>query len=148
MRTIERDIAGIFVFSADNRVLLGYTGVYSGKLVVPGGGVHKGETHEEAARREILEEVGIDLKDVELEKIPGSNSGVSEKTLRETGEKVKVQMQFYDYIARLDKQAKDIKISTDDDLYSAQFFSVEELHGKDIAKATRSRLVQFGFLDS
>ena len=57
MRTIKRDIAGAFIFSNDNHVLLGKNikgGVYEDLWVVPGGGIDEGESKVEAARRELL----------------------------------------------------------------------------------------------
>ena len=64
MRTIQRDIVGGFIFSADGKLLLGKNrkgGVYEGLFVVPGGGVDTGETKPQALRREMLEETGIDI---------------------------------------------------------------------------------------
>ena len=46
------------VFNKDCRVLVCRT-KSNGKLWLPGGGVDKGETHEEALRREVMEEAGI-----------------------------------------------------------------------------------------
>ena len=146
MRTIKRDIAGVFIFSSDNKILLGYAGVYAGELVIPGGGVNEDETHEEAARREIFEETGVDLSETELEKLPGDNSGVSTKKLRDTGEMVTVEMKFFDYVARLDNEAKGVVINATDDLIDAKFYSAPELADKNICRSTRLRLVQIGFL--
>ena len=64
MRTIHRDIVGGFIFSKDNKVLLGKNrqgGVYEGSYVVPGGGVDEGESQYQALRREMQEETGIDI---------------------------------------------------------------------------------------
>ena len=37
-------------------------GNFAGALCIPGGGVHPGELSHEAARREVLEETGIDIE--------------------------------------------------------------------------------------
>ncbi|MBX6334015.1 NUDIX domain-containing protein [Candidatus Saccharibacteria bacterium] len=61
MRTIKRDVVGAFIFSSDNKILLGKSrkgGVYHGTWMVPGGGIEEGETMRDAVIREIREEVG------------------------------------------------------------------------------------------
>jgi len=50
------------ILEKENKVLLmrrSNTGVHDGKYVFPGGHIDEGETLEEAAKREVLEEVGI-----------------------------------------------------------------------------------------
>jgi 8-oxo-dGTP diphosphatase len=46
------------IFRRDGCVLVCRT-VSNGKLWLPGGGIEEGETHEEALRREVMEETGI-----------------------------------------------------------------------------------------
>ena len=72
MRTIHRDIVGGFIFSKDNKLLLGKNrkgGVYEGSFVVPGGGIEEGETKEIALQREMKEETGIDTNNASITQI-------------------------------------------------------------------------------
>lgn len=97
MRTIHRDIAGAFIFSSDGKLLLGKSikgGVYKDRWIVPGGGIDEGETPVEGMKREVFEEVDLDVSDAKITKFEGVHDGESLKTLRDTGEGVLVKMRF------------------------------------------------------
>lgn len=65
----------VAVFSPDRRnVLLVRHRYGSASLMLPGGAIEKNETGERAARREILEELGIEIDEVELRHTFRSNS--------------------------------------------------------------------------
>lgn len=146
MRTIKREIVGAFIFSSDGKLLLGKGGVYSGAWLVPGGGIDEGETKLEAIRREILEETEIDITDAETEELSETQTGQSEKTLRDTGEHVLVNMEFYNYIVTLPNPADKIPIKADDDFVEARWFSPEELKNLTLAPPTKIRLQKLGYL--
>ncbi len=59
--------AGAFIFDDDNRILL-LEHVFrpDNGWGIPGGFLGKGEQPEEALRRELLEEIGIEIEDVEI----------------------------------------------------------------------------------
>lgn len=150
MRTIHRDIVGGFIFSADSKVLLGKSrkgGVYEGSYVVPGGGVEGRETKEQALKREMLEETGIDISSAEISEI-GTSTGEHEKTLRDTGERVIVKMTFYDYRIMLSKNANDIIVQAEDDWISPKWFTGEDLKREDIGLPTSQTLQKIGFFPS
>ena len=148
MRTIEREVVGAFIFSSDNRVLLGHSGVFNGDWSVPGGGVDEDQddTHRDALNREILEEVGIDISGLDAELLDGKNSGTSEKTLRETRERVIVKMNFHDYIVRLGVVSSEVELIMEDDFTGAQWFAADELKTLKMTPGTEKRLKQIGFI--
>lgn len=145
MRIIERDIVGAFIFSSDEKILLGHNkkgGVYQDQLVVPGGGAEKGESKLSALRREVLEETGINTNNADIVEIEGISVGESEKTLRDTGERVLVKMCFYDFKIQLNHRSSQINLRFDDDYAEADWYTPEEL-GKIKAKigpATKATL--------
>lgn len=143
MRAKHRDIVGGFIFSKDEKLLLGKNrkgGVYEGSYVVPGGGVEDGETKEMALRREMLEETGLDILNADIKHIY-QMSGEHEKILRETGERVLVKMDFYNYRIDLDQNAEDVILKTEDDWYEPRWFKVNELGNVNLSEPTRETLV-------
>ncbi len=78
--------AGVVVADDGGRLLLGRR-VDNGLLSVPGGYMEPGETLEEAARRELLEEAGVTAGDLELVAI---ESGPGQFTTYANGDQVYV----------------------------------------------------------
>jgi nucleoside triphosphatase len=132
MREIQRTIVSALIFSKDGKLLMGKKdpakgGVYSDCWHIPGGGIEEGETLEQGLRREIKEEVGIDVLPYNPILIPEKGSGVSEKTLK-TGEKVSCRMEFNIFRVDIsDRLASEIQVQLDDDLIEFRWFSLEEL---------------------
>lgn len=143
---MKRDIVGAFIFSADDKLLLGRGGVYAGTWVVPGGGVEKGETKTDALKREITEETGIDISGAIVKQVPGLLTGESEKILRDTGERVKVKMKFYNFTIRLDQRANQIALKTEDDFKDATWVPVAELKTLTLSPPSVTTLQKLGYL--
>lgn len=130
MRTIQRKIVGAFIFSADDHILLGKSmkgGVYQGVWLVPGGGIENDETSFEAIVREAKEEVGIDISIYPTALMDIKGSGTSEKVLRDTGERVVVEMDFINFRVDIPLPGRDIAFSLDDDLSEAKWIKFSEL---------------------
>jgi 8-oxo-dGTP pyrophosphatase MutT (NUDIX family) len=133
MRTIKRDIAGAVIFSNDNHVLLGKNvkgGVYEDLWVIPGGGIDAGETKEQAVVREILEEVGIDITNASKVLLSEVQTGITEKTLRDTGERVIVEMTFYNFKVDIDLPSFEINIKLEDDFGHAEWVPFDRISAK------------------
>ena len=120
MRKINRQIVSALLISSDNKLLMGMKdpnkgGVYSDCWHIPGGGIEEGENQSEALKREIMEEVGIDISDSKTGLVDNKGKGISIKRLKD-GEEVECHMQFNVYIVNISKKAKDIKVNLTDDL--------------------------------
>ena len=139
MRTIQRDIVGPFIFSADNKLLVGRSrkgGVYPGTLIVPGGGVEHGETLLQALHRETIEETGIDLTNEIVEEIPGTFTGESETHLRDTGEHVLAKMTFHNFKVNLKENAGDVSLKTEDDFIEPIWIHLDDLKSHPLSPPT------------
>lgn len=150
MRTIRRNIASAFFISKDNKVLLGKNckgGVFEGMYSVPGGGIEEGETKEQGLRREMLEETNIDVEGLRKTQV-NLFEGSRPKTLRDTGERVMVDMTFYDYRIDIDENAADVQVVAGDDWSSPRWFTVDELATEPIADFTEVTLKKIDFWPS
>jgi 8-oxo-dGTP pyrophosphatase MutT (NUDIX family) len=142
MKTVNREIVGAFIFSHDGYVLLGMNrpgGVYEGSWTIPGGGVELNESNLVALKREIMEEVGLDISEAKIEKLE-SKYGESSAISKETGEKVLIKMSFNDYKVTLPKTASEVIVTSGDDFSLAQWFSAEELKDLSIAAPAKKTL--------
>lgn len=149
MRTVQRDIAGIFIFSADDKILLCKSykgGAYEDFWIIPGGGIEPNETKLQAAQRETLEEVGIDITPYKVVMIDDVMSDRRQKTLRETGETVKVNMTFYSFTVHADMPAKDIVVTCGDDIIEAMWYPFVELPNLNIPPTTQKILTNLGIM--
>lgn len=150
LRGIDRPIASVVIISADNKILMGRKdptkgGVYPDTWHIPGGGIDEGESLEQAARREALEEVGIDLVDMPLAPLPFIGRGESPKTLP-SGEKVWCKMTFNRFEARLPQAAQDIKIEPSDDLVELRWFDEDELAHVELVPGGYEFFVEAGYI--
>lgn len=121
-------------------------GAYTDYWVIPGGGIDEGETKLEAARRETLEEVGIDISAFKSRLLEEQWTDTQEKTLRNTGEKITVAMTFYVVVVKADKVANDIPVRCGDDIVEASWHSVATLDDLSIPSVTKAALHSIGLL--
>jgi len=151
MRTIHRTIVSALIFSKDGKLLMGMKdprdgGVYSDCWHIPGGGVDEDETQEQALRREMFEEVGIDITDCKVALADDQGSGETEKTLKDTGEKVLCHMKFYVYHVDVEKNADEIKTQLSDDLVKLEWVELSQLDRYKLTPPSEKLFKRLGYL--
>jgi len=150
LREIERDIASLVIVSSDGYILMGLKdpkqgGVYPDFWHIPGGGLKPDESLEEAARREGLEETGIDLSKTTLTPLPFTGHGATVKTLK-NGERVWCKMTFNRFEARLDRPAREIELHPSDDLVELRWFGPDELSDVPQVPGGKEFFTQAGYI--
>lgn len=151
MRTIQRQIVSALIYSKDGKLLMGKKdptkgGVYSDCWHIPGGGIEENESKMDAIKREVQEEVGIDLTPYDIEFVTDEDRGTAEKTLK-TGERVIVDMQFNVYkIVITDKNSDEIKTTLSDDLAEVQWFAIEDIGTVKLTPPSEKYFRKIGYI--
>lgn len=129
----------------DNKILLikKVTGPYDGKLDLPGGTIEFCERPEETLKRELMEEVGIEIKKYELY---DSDSVSFEWLYQDVIVKVHHIGIFYKVseFANEIKKAVDIDSKNDDSL-GADFYDINELHKNQLSNIAILELEKLGY---
>ncbi len=153
MRIIDREIVSAHVYSSDGKLLMARNihpaagVVYGDCWKIPGGGVEVGETKLQTLVREVQEETGINIAPFHAELVDDSMVGESEKTLRETGERVLAKMKFFTYKIVLDKPADQISVILDPHEFSEyKWFGLSELKTLKLSPPSVELFTKLGFL--
>lgn len=142
-RRVHRTVVVGLVWNRCERLLLcrmsPRRGVFPGQWGLPGGGVEPEESIEQALRRELREEIGIEVGEVRPALF---KDGVHDKTLA-NGERVRLYMIFLLFHCR----ALDERLTLGDELIDCQWVRREELGHFDLNVETRDtieRLSEWG----
>lgn len=151
MQTIHRDCVVGLLLSNDGKILLGKKdpkdgGVFPDCWHLPGGGVEPGESQQEALRREIKEEVGIDIAPYHPDFIDGEGYAEAEKKDRTTGEIVLAQMNFYVFRVQLPLPAASIRVELNSDLVKAVWAAPPELANYWLTPPSMALFAKMGYL--
>jgi len=151
MREINREIVSAVLISKDNKIFVAkYSqpgGVYPDCWHIPGGGIEDGEGQITALKREIMEEVGLDIQNCNIELIDNEEYGDSEKILRPTREKVICHMHFNDYKVDINLNADEIKIHfTDDEFNEFQWVKITDVKNLNITPPSIKLFKKMGYI--
>ncbi|MFA6973472.1 MAG: NUDIX domain-containing protein [Parcubacteria group bacterium] len=152
MKIVNRDIVAAIIVSKEGKIFQGTKnpdkgGVYSDCWHIPGGGIEKGESPEQALVREIKEETGIDVTPYKMILIDDLGKGESEKILKETGERVLCKMKFLVYRVEIkDKLADEIEVFLNDDLEKYTWTDIAELKNKKLTPPSVELFQRLGYI--
>lgn len=121
-------------------------GVYSDCWHIPGGGLDAGEDLLEGLAREIAEETGIDTSAGHVSLADDTGYGESEKTLKDSGEKVLCKMHFNVYSVHLDQEAAHVSLAMNDDLVELHWFAMDELSGIQLTPPSVALFTKLGWI--
>lgn len=150
MQTINRKIVAAVIISLDQKILFGKKdpkigAVFPDSWHIPGGGVEKGEDNITALKREIMEEVGIDISPFETKLLDDSGTATSLKK-SEVGEELECQMQFNVYSVDIPRKSGEIKIKLEDELSEAKWIEKEELGSYKLTPPSVKLFTKLGLL--
>lgn len=122
-------------------------GVYPNAWHIPGGGLEEGETLEDAAIREVYEEIGLRLEKSQLSPLGPVFHGESLKTLK-SGEQVNCQMEFHEFAVRLPHTASQLvnMVKPGDDLVELRCFPLTELHNVELIPGAVEFYKEVGYI--
>ncbi len=151
MRIIHRTIVAALIFSKDGKLLIGMKdqakgGVYTDCWHIPGGGIDEGEDKITTLKRELVEEVGLDITNQKISLVSEDGKGESEKTLA-NGEKVLCEMSFYVYRVDLDQDAIVVQVELNDDLVKTEWVNLDQLSNYKLTPPSIQLFTKLGWLE-
>lgn len=131
IRMPAKKCVGAVIYDDQNRIFLMTSPKWSA-WVVPGGKIEEGETEEAALRREMMEELGIEITDIVKvkEKVKLPSSDFKDDT---------VKFIFIDFFAR----AMQTKITPNHELDKYGWFTVDEALKLNLLDSTRQFVEEF-----
>lgn len=123
-----RAVVGALIVNKDEKILLAKSAKWVGKWTVFGGHVELGEKMEDAIKREIKEESGLE---VEIESRLDFSESIFDKDFNE-----KKHFIFLDYVCLCDGQ-EEVALNDEFEKDAYKWVSIEEARGLDLAVGTK-----------
>ena len=123
----------------DHEILMVRRGVEPGlgKWSIPGGSIELGETMEDALRREVWEETGLEIK-------VGDFAGVIDLIVRDENGQISFHYVILDYFATI---ISDGEACPATDVTECRWIPLDELKNYDITESLIKRLTRLGLLE-
>ncbi len=123
---------GAVILNPQGKVLICKSNKWNQKYVIPGGHIEAGEKMEEALRREVREETGLEIYDIEL-------LGINESIFSESFKKEK-HFIFIDFLCRSDSTA----VKLNHEAQSYEWINFDQLKDYNLERFTAALLRELG----
>lgn len=130
MKKYPEPTVGAVIFNPEGKVLLCKSHKWNDKYVIPGGHIELGEKMEEALRREIFEETGLEIYDIKLISLKES---IDSSTFHE-----KKHFIFIDYECKTDST----KVVLNDEAQEYRWVGLNEIENYSLGGFTKELLVE------
>jgi nucleoside triphosphatase len=125
MKQYPEPTVGAIIFNPDNKVLLCKSKKWGDKYVFPGGHIELGEKMEDALVREVKEETGLDISDIQL-------ISLQEAVYSDTFEAQK-HFIFIDFLCKTNSD----EVILNDEAEEFEWVPLEEIESYDLGGFTR-----------
>jgi len=122
---------GVIIYNNEGKIFLMSSPKWK-KWLIPGGRIEEGETEEDALRREIKEEMDIELENI-------FRFGEMIKRPSEDFKDPTITFHFIDFFAK----AKNVDIKTSEEISKWGWFSIREALELDLLDTTRNLIKKF-----
>lgn len=131
MNMYPEPTVGAIIVNPSNKILLCKSRKWNDKFVIPGGHIERGEKMEDALRREVKEETGLDIYDIELISLQES---IFSKTFQQEKHFI-----FIDFICRTG--SSDVILNDEADEYI--WAGIDEIMDLDLGGYTRQFFTEY-----
>jgi len=119
---------GLVIFNPENKILMVKSHKWHNKYIMPGGHIEVGESFEQAAKREIKEETGLDIHDI---KFLCLHEHIFGKEFHK-----KKHFVFLDFTAKTDSS----KVVLNDEAQEYKWVTIQEALDMDLEHYTRKTI--------
>lgn len=118
------------IFNPDGKILLCKSHKWENKYVIPGGHIEFGEKMEDALKREISEETGLDIYDIKL-------ISIKESICRDMFHEER-HFIFIDYVCKTESS----KVTLNDEAEEYEWIDIEQIDYYDLGGFTKELLMR------
>lgn len=130
MNRYPEPTVGAVIFNPERKILLCKSHKWNNQYVIPGGHIELGEKMEEALKREILEETGLNIYDIKLISLKES---IYSDVFHE-----KKHFIYIDYLCRTDSS----HVILNDEAEEYAWVDMQEIDKYDLGGSTRELLIE------
>ncbi len=130
MKNYPKPVVGAVIYNPEGKVLICRAEKWGNKYIIPGGHIEEGEKMEDALQREILEETGLHIYDIQLislkENIPSKRYHKNKHFI------------FIDFVCKTESS----KVALNEEAQEYRWIDLKEIEQYDLCSFTKELLME------